>query len=447
MMKNKVTAVTKKFVIYLHSLHVFSVSAAYMAALFLFKGGVLMNGSVIAKGKDRWELRISMGYENGKQIRRTKTVKAKSKRSAEQQLRKFRAEIMEQAQKESTATRKITFREFAAIWEERHNQYLSLNTRTMQRRLLNYRIMKYFASMALEDIDEATILDFIAALKKAKRKIGKRKKAPLSATGIHKNFRLVKLMLNKAVEWHYLEKNPCYDIPQKAWPKPKYKRHPIWQEDTLQIFLNYLDSLPDTPVNIKHKAMFYLYLLSGARRGEICALTWPDIDYKACGIWITKSESYAGKDACEISEPKTEASNRFLYVDEYVLSLLTQHRKFQLKYLASKQYSNPEKYVFLAVRRRQGKLVPISPNAFYQWLQSAIQKLGLPRIGTHSLRNMAATYSLNNGAALTTVQSMLGHTNIRTTSLYLHPLESKKKENAAMLSNQLQLLRGKENHK
>lgn len=399
-----------------------------------------MNGSVIARGKNRWELRISLGYKNGKQVRRTKTITARSKRMAEQALPAFYAEIMGTQPQDAKTPAKMTFEKFTEIWEERHNQYLSLNTRTMQDELLHNRILKYFKHMALTDIDSTTILEFITALKKSRRK---QSRTPLSATGVYKNFNLVKLMLNKAVEWGYLEKNPCYAIPQKSWPKPKYTPHPIWQEDELQVFLTYLDSLPDTPVNIKHKTMIYLFLLSGARRGEICALTWSDIDYDKCGIWITKSESYRSKDQYEISKPKTEASNRFLYVDEYIISLLKKHKKFQRQYLTQKKYTNPEQYVFLAVRRKQGKLVPISPNAIYQWLQTTIKKLGLSRIGIHSLRHMAATYSLNNGASLTTVQSMLGHTNIRTTSLYLHPLESKKKENAAMLSDQLQSLRGK----
>lgn len=65
----------------------------------------------------------------------------------------------------------------------------------------------------------------------------------------------------------------------------------------------------------------------------------------------------------------------------------------------------------------------------------------MPCITVHSLRHMAATYALNQGAALTTVQSMLGHTNIRTTSIYLHPLDKQKREMAQIMSNHLHELR------
>ena len=38
----------------------------------------------------------------------------------------------------------------------------------------------------------------------------------------------------------------------------------------------------------------------------------------------------------------------------------------------------------------------------------------------HSLRHSFATYYLANGGSLLTLQSMLGHTNLNTTTIYLH---------------------------
>ena len=153
-------------------------------------------------------------------------------------------------------------------------------------------------------------------------------------------------------------------------------------------------------------------------------------------VHITKSQKYMNSRLVEISKPKTAESVRDVYVDEYVLALLRKHKESQIQYLQEKGYENPHEYIFLAVHLRNEELVPASPNCHYMWLSKICKAQGLPHITVHSLRHMAATYALNHGVALTTVQSMLGHTNIRTTSIYLHPLESQKKETAQIMSSQ-----------
>ena len=54
---------------------------------------------------------------------------------------------------------------------------------------------------------------------------------------------------------------------------------------------------------------------------------------------------------------------------------------------------------------------------------------------------MGATYSLANGTDLVTVQKFLGHTNIETTSLYLHEVESKQRAAANNLLNNIEKLK------
>lgn len=403
-----------------------------------------MAGTVINRGNNRWELRIPMGYDkDGKQKRITKRVEATSRRMALKKLDEFYYATI--TQPKETPKSDMTFGEFAKIWDVRHNQRLALTTRTIQKHLLENRIMDAFRGMPLKDMTADRILRFIDELRAPNQ--NRRRKAEggqLSDTQVHKHFKLINHILGKAVEWKFLLSNPCAEIPKSEWPKPDYHHYPVWQEEDLQKFVQALDELPDTARNIKHKAMFYVALMSGTRSGELTSLTWEDIDWQEKSIRINKAQKYVNARTVEISAPKTRESNRILYVDDYVMDLLSKHKQYQDEYLRSKGYENPYGYVFLAVHLRNDEIVPVSPNGLYMWLKKMCKDLGLPHIAVHSLRAMAATYALNQGAALTTVQNMLGHTNIRTTSIYLHPLDAQKRQAAQALSDHFKNLRKQE---
>ena len=399
-----------------------------------------MAGTVINRGNNKWELRISLGYDaQGKQIRRSRRVTATSMRAAKKALDEFYLEITAMPQ---GGEEKMLFEDFVALWDKRHNVKKAISTRMMQMGMINGRIMDAFHGQRLGDITGEQIRRFVDRLKYDVRTPQARTEdGRLSETMVHKHFRLVKHLFNKAVDWKYLSRNPCEDIPRDEWPKPNYHHYPVWEEEDLRKFLLIVEELPNYPRNLKHKAMFYLALLTGARKSELIALTWSDIDWKNSMVHITKAQKYVNSRHVEISAPKTVESVRSVYVDEYVLDLLRRHRENQQKYLQNKGYENPHGYVFLAVRLRNGEIVPEAPNSFAGWLKGLAKENGLPHITVHSLRHMAATYALNHGAALTTVQSMLGHTNIRTTSIYLHPLDKQKRETAKIMSGRLQALR------
>lgn len=401
-----------------------------------------MAGSMIQRGNNRWELRVSLGYRNGKQIRKTKQILATSKRAATKELAKFYYETSRHPNR--LVCNNITFGEFATVWEEKHNAYLSMTTRATYKNLLENRILDAFSGCPLADITTDSILRFIEDLRKERitpRKTGAQYGEKLSDTTIHKHFKLLNHMMSKAVEWGFVDHNPCDEISKRMRPKPDYHSHPIWQEDELKRFFTILEALPDNPRNVKHKTMFFLALTSGARREEFSALTWNDIDWDEQSISINKAYKYISRQYAELSETKTKGSNRVLYLDSYVMNLLKQHKAYQEEYLQEHQYENPEGYVFLASRMYDGKLVPASPNCLYTWLKKICIEHGLSHITVHSLRHMAATYALNSGASLTTVQAMMGHTNIRTTSIYLHSLDSQRKQAAIALTNHFKKLR------
>ena len=165
-------------------------------------------GTVINRGNNKWELRISMGYDaNGKQIRKTKRVTATSIRAARKALDEFNLEVM--SQPKGKAGKQMLFEEFVKLWDIRHNSLKSITTQDVHRRLINYRILKEFQGIPLSSITSEQIVEFVGKLRKSKvTSVSGKHENYLSATTVHKYFKLLNHMLSKAVAWKLLKKIP-----------------------------------------------------------------------------------------------------------------------------------------------------------------------------------------------------------------------------------------------
>ncbi len=402
-----------------------------------------MAGAIVDLGNNKWELRVSLGYDmNGKQIRKTKRITARSEKAADKELAKFYVEV---TNKPVISGKKINFGEFTDIWEQRHNNKLSNTTTFRNSELLSSRILPAFYKKQLDKISANDIVHFIDTLRQVgMRKDGKEDET-LSDSSVQMHYKLLRSMFNKAVQWNYISQNPCSLIAKDDIPRSNYRRFPIWQENELQKFLLVLEELDGSSVNIKYKLMVSLALLTGARRGEFMALTWDCIDFTNKTIYINKSCEVIAHQPVATKSTKTSSSVRYLGIDDYTINLLKSHRSIQHEYLEEKKLNNPKQFIFLARTQPQDTEVSQSyPSCFYIWLRKFCTRHDFPKITVHSFRHMAATYALSYGVPLTTVQYMLGHTDIKTTAIYLHELESKRKEATKVLSSHFNSFRTNE---
>jgi site-specific recombinase XerD len=64
---------------------------------------------------------------------------------------------------------------------------------------------------------------------------------------------------------------------------------------------------------------------------------------------------------------------------------------------------------------------PLSPKSIYQIVRDAAKRSGIPKhVSPHSLRHCFATHLLESGEDLRKIQLLLGHSDLETTSRYLH---------------------------
>ena len=174
---------------------------------------------------------------------------------------------------------------------------------------------------------------------------------------------------------------------------------------------------------------YYLASMTGARRGELLALEWSDVDF------VNKRRSIRGTLSCvgyklEVTRPKTKTSTRSIDLDPKTSAMLQEHHRQQAEeWLASGRSGARPSLLFT----QDGGF--IHPDSFSKVFSNLVSKSGLPLLRLHDLRHTHASLLLLAGEHPKVVQERLGHSSIIVTmDLYSHLILSMQKTAAARLS-------------
>ncbi len=150
--------------------------------------------------------------------------------------------------------------------------------------------------------------------------------------------------------------------------------------------------LLDTPRNPKHRAMLMTLYGAGLRVSELVHLQLDDID--------------AERKFIRVRQGKGRRDRETLLADKLLAALR-----------AYWKISQPAKWLFPGQDRQR----PITANAVQLMCRKAATKAQLSkRVSPHVLRHSFATHLLEDGVDLRTIQVLLGHSNLKTTTVYLH---------------------------
>jgi integrase len=138
--------------------------------------------------------------------------------------------------------------------------------------------------------------------------------------------------------------------------------------------------------------IFRLLLLTGARRGEVRAVRWADINLEK-GVW---------------TKPGSATKQRV----DHVVPLNAPAREL----LAKRARTSDSQYVF--VGRRGGHRVELKTN----W-RRICEAAKIDNLRVHDLRHSFASQLANSGASLQLIGAMLGHSSVETTARYSHLLD------------------------
>lgn len=156
-------------------------------------------------------------------------------------------------------------------------------------------------------------------------------------------------------------------------------------------------------------------MYSGLRIGELCALTWNDIDFKSGIIHISKAlqrvpdKSGKGKTALIVTSPKSKTSVRDIPLPAFVLDILKQNRC--------------SGYILSGTNK------PVEPRTMQNRFKAVLKECGVRSANFHLIRHTYATVCIESGFDAKTVSELLGHSNVNITlNRYVHSsMEMKKK--------------------
>jgi integrase/recombinase XerD len=147
--------------------------------------------------------------------------------------------------------------------------------------------------------------------------------------------------------------------------------------------------------SLMHRTILILLYGSGIRRAELRWLQVTDIDSQRMVIHIQQGKGRRDRDV-----PMTP----------FVLEVLREYWR----------HARPKVYLFPGGRWHNSQK-PISAKTVWNICHNAAVRAGLTkRISPHTLRHSFATHHAEGGTDLVTIQSLLGHANLKETLIYVH---------------------------
>lgn len=185
-----------------------------------------------------------------------------------------------------------------------------------------------------------------------------------------------------------------------------------------------LDHLPDLPTalaavrgleNQRIRSIALVALGTGARRGELAALRWSDLDLDAGVVGI--HEAISGG---ERSDTKA-GPGRTITIDPATVTVLREWRPAARRHaLALGSRIGPRAPVWCA---DTDPSAPWDPNAISRAWGTAKRRAGLHQVRFHDLRHIHATHLLRSGVPAHVVARRLGHASAKMTlDVYAHAL-------------------------
>jgi len=294
--------------------------------------------------------------------------------------------------------KQVKIKEIIELWKEEKKKYVKQSTYSTYVALIDKHILLFYGEKT--EILEKDIQEFV--LIKIKENLS------------YKTIRDLIMILKMIIKFGYKNKLIDYHEIEVLFPTERDKKDlEVLSIKDQKNIIKYIKE------NLSFKNLgIYICLCTGLRIGEICALSWKDIDINSGTLIVRKTiqRTYNyERNGTEIiiDAPKTVNSYREIPLTNDLLKILRPLVKIL----------NGDYYVI------SNDIKPIEPRTYRNYFKKILQKLDISFIKFHGLRHSFATRCVEGNCDYKTISAILGHSSITTTmNLYVHPnMEQKKK--------------------
>jgi integrase len=297
---------------------------------------------------------------------------------------------------------KVTVAVFLGRWLEHMQARLLPRAHERYGEIARKNIIPLLGDIPLQKLQA---LDIDAAYSKALISGRRDGKGGLAPATVHYMHRILRQVLQQAVQWRMLAINPA----DTAEP-PKVERKEMSALDPVETA-----RLIEAARNERLFIAYLLGVMCGLRRGEVAALRWRSVDLATGQLSVSASIEQTSK-AVREKLPKS-GKGRTVALLPMLVDELRQHRIRQAEHLLALGVRLSDDHH--VVMREDGH--PYQPRSLTHAFQIFRAKHGLDRVRLHDLRHTHATHLLAAGIHPKVAQERLGHSSIAITlDLYSH---------------------------
>ncbi len=334
---------------------------------------------------------------------------------------------------------KLTLQDFIPQYLDIVHNRLSPTTYEFYNHVIDNLITPALGHLRMKSIKPVHVQAFVQQLSSMQANKHKKENVAdqkISANTVKRYLCVLQSIFKQAVKLDIISVNPAAaeKLTLQKVVAPKIE---IFTKQEAAEMLSYLEQ-----EELQFQVLIQLAIMTGARRGELTALKFSDIDYNTNKITIERAAiKLKGKPVT--TKPPKDYEVKTITVNNQCISLIKmlKEEKEEQQIRLGNQWHDGD-WLFT---QWNGEIM--NPQTPTKQFSKFLIKNNLKHRKFHSLRHTSATLLLYGGVNIKQVQERLGHGDIETTNKYLHYLAEADEEAATVLQDMLIIKTEKNNIK